>query len=286
MGGRRGLRARVGLAALGAVVAALLAPPASATWSLVAVDGETREVGVAIASCIGGVARTIRVAPGRGVVAAQAWTSFRGRDRAAEMLAAGASAEAVLDAVANADYDRWSLPLFELRQYGVAALAGAAAARAFTGGSTTDWKGDRQGEAVSVQGNMLRGAAVVDDALAAFRAAAAAGRPLAERLLAGLEAGAAAGGDWRCSRARAALSALLLVARPGDDPTAPWLELSSPDGEPADFGTIARQQLVQWWKRRSDGFDAAPLAPGEVSPVRDLRRRYEAWLRTAAQASR
>jgi uncharacterized Ntn-hydrolase superfamily protein len=279
---RRRVRARLGVLACAATL--LLAAPAAATWSLVAVDPVQREVGVAIASCIGGVERTLGVVPGRGVVVAQAWTSFRGRDRAVALLGQGVSPADVLAEIANVDFDRWSLSLFALRQYGVAALDGAGGgARAFTGASTTEWKGDLQGDGVSVQGNMLRGAEVVSRALAAFETAAALGLPLAERLLLGLEAGAAAGGDWRCSRAQAALSAVLLVARPGDAAAAPWLFLSSP-GEPAGVSTILAQQLTQFWKRRGEGFADAPLAPGETRPVHDLRRRYEAWRRASVEA--
>ena len=60
---------------MAAVLAALCAPgSASATWSIVAVDPETREVGIAVASCIGGVEVTAGIAPGKGVVTAQAMT--------------------------------------------------------------------------------------------------------------------------------------------------------------------------------------------------------------------
>jgi hypothetical protein len=115
------VRARLGVLSCVAILG--LSAPAAATWSLVAVDPVQREVGVAIASCIGGVERTLGVVPGRGVVAAQAWTSFRGRDRAVAMLGEGASPAEALAAIANADCDRWELSLFALRQYGVAALA-------------------------------------------------------------------------------------------------------------------------------------------------------------------
>ncbi len=69
----------------------LPAAPASATWSIVAVDPETREVGIAGASCIGGVEIIGGLVPGRGAVAAQASANLAGRDLAMDRLAAGSS---------------------------------------------------------------------------------------------------------------------------------------------------------------------------------------------------
>lgn len=65
---------------------------------------------------------------------------------------------------------------------------------------------------VAAQGNILVSGAVVDDAIAAFEAAEG---ELADRLLAGLLAGADAGGDSRCGD-QTATAAALLVARPAD----------------------------------------------------------------------
>jgi uncharacterized Ntn-hydrolase superfamily protein len=102
---------------------------------------------------------------------------------------------------------------------------------------------------VSVQGNLLQGPDVVRAALAAFEGQAC-GASLADRLLAGLEAGAARFGDRRCARSQAALSAFLSVAAPGDDPRRPLLEIVVPARE-----------------------------PGLESPLLPLRQRYEAWRR-------
>jgi len=63
-----------------------------------------------------------------------------------------------------------------------------------TGTSCVEWCGSVRGTDVSVAGNMLAGAAVLDRTLAAF---AAAEGSLAERLMTALEAGEAAGGDSR-----------------------------------------------------------------------------------------
>jgi uncharacterized Ntn-hydrolase superfamily protein len=75
---------------------------------------------------------------------------------------------------------------------------------------------------------VLRSAAVLDQSLAAFASATRkCGLPYS--LLRALEAGSEAGGDRRCSPEQTALSAFLIVARPGDDADAPYLRLVSPD---------------------------------------------------------
>ncbi len=65
---------------------------------------------------------------------------------------------------------------------------------AHTGNDCVGWCGSVRGVDVSVAGNMLAGADVVARTLEAFQATAGS---MAERLLAALEAGEAAGGDKR-----------------------------------------------------------------------------------------
>ena len=56
--------------------ALLTAGDAAATWSIVAIDPATREVGIAGASCIAGAQEIAGLAPGRGAIAAQAMANF------------------------------------------------------------------------------------------------------------------------------------------------------------------------------------------------------------------
>ncbi len=192
------------------------------TWSIVAVDPVTREVGVGAATCTVGVEMVRGVVPGRGVVAAQAYTNLQARNAATRALAAGADIDEVFRAARDAS-GRFGLSAWEQQQIGVATLDPEPRSRAHTGADTDAWAGARGAPAVSVQGNMLRGGEVVDCALAAFASEDPAhGRPpdLAERILRGLEAGAEAGGDNRCPFECPALTAFLCVARPDEDPEA------------------------------------------------------------------
>lgn len=228
-----------------AVLAALLMAvprPAHATWSITAVDPRTREVGIAGASCTPNVLGIAGVVPGRGVIAAQALTNGRARERGMEMLRAGASPAEIVRTVTDSTFD----PVYYFQQYGVAALGHAPAA--YTGAETDAWKGHEVDADVSVQGNILVGPQVVRDAMAAFRAAAADSvLTLADRLLLALEAGAAAGGDARCP-GQTALSAFLLVSGPDDRRDAQHLRLyvNGQSGAGANPVGLLRQRYDEW----------------------------------------
>jgi uncharacterized Ntn-hydrolase superfamily protein len=187
------------------------------------------------------------VVPGRGVIAAQAFTNGAGRDQGMRRLAEAASPQAIVDEIANADFDWLGLPLYRIRQYGVASLDAPDAPASFTGPWSLEWHGDARGPGVSVQGNTLYGSEVVADALAAY-AAAAERCPLPDRLLLALEAGAARGGDRRCSLQQTALSAFLIVAKPGDEPARPWLQLGVDDLEKGGANPVAllRGEFERW----------------------------------------
>jgi len=195
------------------------------TWSIVAVDPVTREVGVGAATCTVGVELVRGVVPGRGVLAAQAQTNLHARNEATKTLAAGACAEDVMRAACEAS-GRFGMSAFEDQQFAVAVLDPEPRVLAHTGTRTVAWSGSRGAPAVSVQGNMLRGPEVVDVALAAFASEGPTetghAPDLAERILRGLEAGAAVGGDNRCPFECPALTAFLAVAKPdeteGEDP--------------------------------------------------------------------
>ena len=157
------------------------------TWSILARDDEGR-LGIAIASRFFAVgALCMHTRRGVGAVATQALMNPLYGPAGLDLLQAGRSAQAVIEQVTAVDAGR------DQRQLHMLPAAGAAAA--FTGGQCVDWCGHHVDEDFTVAGNMLAGASVVEATARAFRAAQ--GRPLAERLLAALAAGDAAGGDKR-----------------------------------------------------------------------------------------
>jgi uncharacterized Ntn-hydrolase superfamily protein len=174
--------------------------PRKSTFSIVAADLETGEVGCAVQSKYFSVGSVVPWAwAGVGAVATQAaGVAVYGR-LALEALQRGATPEAALETVLADDPGR------ETRQLGIVTADGRAAA--FTGKDCLEWAGHRTGPGFAVQGNILAGEAVVDEMARAYTETVG---TLVERLVAALEAGQAAGGDKRGQQ-----SAALIVERAG-----------------------------------------------------------------------
>jgi uncharacterized Ntn-hydrolase superfamily protein len=159
-----------------------------ATFSITARCPRTGMLGIAVATRVPAVGAAVPHArAGVGAIATQAWTNpYLGMD-GLDLLGAGASPEEVRAALVAWDPD------IERRQFAIVDAAGRATA--FTGGETHAFAGHRVGEGVAVAGNLLAGPAVLEAMEAAFLATPDA--DLADRLLAALVAGEAAGGDRR-----------------------------------------------------------------------------------------
>jgi uncharacterized Ntn-hydrolase superfamily protein len=156
------------------------------TFSLVAADPTTGHLGVAAMTGMPGVGKLVAHARAqRGAAASQAMMNPYLAFDSLDLLADGCAAEEALRQVIDADPGR------EGRQFGVVDADGGSAS--FTGSLPEDWKGHRTGPYYACQGNRLAGPEVVDAAVEAFLGSA--GRPLAERFLAALDAGEEAGGD-------------------------------------------------------------------------------------------
>ncbi|MDM0115027.1 DUF1028 domain-containing protein [Variovorax sp. J22R133] len=157
------------------------------TWSILARDDDGN-LGVAIASRFFAVgALCVHSRRASGVLATQALMNPLYGAAGLELLSAGQPADAVVRSLVDADEGRAH------RQVHVLPARGAAAA--YTGAQCVDWCGHEVGEDFSVAGNMLAGPQVIMATAQAWLSSK--GRPLAERLLAALAAGDAAGGDKR-----------------------------------------------------------------------------------------
>lgn len=180
---------------------ALAGPPEPATFSIVAADPATGEVGVAVASRFFAVGAVVPFArAGVGAVATQASANTSYGPAVLDLLAHGVTPREAIGVVTRNDESR------SRRQLGAVSATGDAAT--FSGPECNAWAGGRSGPGYAVQGNILAGEAVVAAMEEAYLASG--GRPLAERLYAALAAGDAAGGDSRGKQ-----SAVLLVSRAG-----------------------------------------------------------------------
>ena len=158
------------------------------TWSIIARDSSTGQIGIAVATRFFAVgARVPHIAPGIGGVATQALVNpYYGID-GVKLLREGREPREVIDTLIATDDGR------EARQLHVMDIKGRIAAH--TGTECVDWCGHIQGDNFSLAGNMLAGAAVLDDTAQAFIGNA--GLPFAQRLIVAMKAGEAAGGDKR-----------------------------------------------------------------------------------------
>ena len=180
----------------------LVSTPAFATFSIVAFDPVTGDLGVAVASRVFGVGNHVPWAEaGVGAVATQAAMNGGYGPRGLELLRQGLTAQQVIDRLLAEDaFDRK-----EGRQVAVVDAKGNVAV--YTGAAANEWKGHIKGLHYSVQGNILTGPHVAEAMARAFENTQG---ELAERLFAALKAGDDAGGDRRGRQ-----SASVLVVRKG-----------------------------------------------------------------------
>jgi len=202
---RPGTRAFVGRAAavsVGSLIVALggliVAPAAEATFSIVARDPETGQIGAAVQSHWFQVSRVISVEPGVGAVASQSLADFAYGPGALELLTLGRSAEKTLEGLLASD----TAPHY--RQVAVLDADGGVAVH--TGGSCIAGAGHVKGEHYSVQANLMERDTVPAAMAKAFLAAEG---DLAERMMVALEAAQAERGDIRGQQ-----SAALIVVGP------------------------------------------------------------------------
>jgi uncharacterized Ntn-hydrolase superfamily protein len=182
----------------------VLEEPYFHTFSIAAFDPATGEVGVAVTTrnpCVGNGVPWVRV--GVGAVATQASTRTEYGPEIFDGMASGLTAEKALERALAGD-DRAAH-----RQIGV--IGPGAGSAQHTGSETRPWSGHRAGRNYVTQGNLLVGAGVLEAVARTFEASEGSGRHLADRLIAALEAGNAAGGDARKGRSQ---SAAVVVADP------------------------------------------------------------------------
>lgn len=191
----RAPRARGLLAGL--AVLSLLAPAATATWSIIAVNTRTREVSIGCATCLGGftlknILAVVRVGEGGGCVQSAIDGQGANRRRIWDGLIAGDSPQEILDLLSVTDGS------FEGRQYGIVDMTGLPVSR--SGSNNGAWAGGVAGIdgdiRYAIQGNVLTGAPVV---AAAEQALLNTPGDLGQRVIAAMEAARAMGGDGRCS---------------------------------------------------------------------------------------
>ncbi len=185
-----------------------LAAPAHATFSIVARDPDTGQLGAAVQSHWFSVGHVIWVEPGVGAVATQSLADFTYGPAGLELLRLGRSAKQTLEGLIASD----SAPFY--RQVAILDFDGDVVAH--SGEKCIAEFGHIVDEHFSVQANLMAKDTVPAAMAKAFREAEG---PLAERLVSALEAAQAEGGDIRGKQ-----SAAILVTASDHSTGRPWAD--------------------------------------------------------------
>lgn len=242
------------------------------TFSIVAADSTTREVGSAGASCVDLFQANISdpgflgdLLPDTGAINTQAYYLPANQNAARAKMRSGLSPQQLIEWLAKNDVGDNAA----LRQYGVAGFSGPQASSAgFTGVNTDNYKAHRIGHIAgihySIQGNILLGPAIIDSMEARFRRESG---DLACRLMAALQGAKVVGADTRCApNGTSTLFAFVKVAQPSDTYGEPSLSLGVRTRNNQRIEPVDSLQVL---------FDATknclPLSFGEAVPASPVR---------------
>lgn len=215
------------------------------TFSIVAIDTITGEIGSAGASCIdetaitGGAIIISDIIPGRGAIHTQSYWLSANQQNAHNRMLEGMSPQEIIDWLI--ENDAQNNP--GRRQYGIVDLDsnGSSRSAAFTGVLCLDYKNHITGPNYAIQGNILLGQQILDSMESRFLNTQGI---LAEKLMAALQGANVPGADTRCmANGTSSLSAFIRVARPTDTTGNFYCDLNVPS-VPAGMEPIDSLQVL------------------------------------------
>ncbi len=215
------------------------------TFSIVAVDTLSGEIGAAGATCLtsedcggcGGAIIITQVIPSVGAVNAQATVCLPNvnAEYVADQLMSGANAEEALASVLSNDQCQFGNTAD--RQYGVVSfIDNQALTASYTGESALSHAGHRTGDTYSIQGNILLGPEILDSMEARYLRATEAKLPIKDRLMEAMQGANVVGADSRCAPdGLSSKSAFLITTWLSDDDTqVAIVEDTEPGVDPID----------------------------------------------------
>lgn len=213
------------------------------TFSIVAVDPITGQVGSAGASCIAGSIIISDVHPGVGAIHSQSYWNSINQDSAASLMEQGYSPSAIIDWLIENDAENDP----SIRQYGVADLIDEGRSAGYTGENCYDYKGHFLGQNYAIQGNVLLGRVILEDMEFAFLTQYG---TFEEKLMAALMAANVTGADSRCTQyGTPAISGFIRVATPDDSPDSFYMDINV-DNAPLTINPLDSLNNLYWeWKK-------------------------------------
>ena len=198
------------------------------TFSIVAIDSITKEVGSAGATCgdavlwpgTRGAVLISDVIPGLGAIHTQSYWNEQNQDQAHEKLLEGYTAEEIISWLTYNDAENNP----SVRQYGAITLINdSIKSDAYTGENCFDYKNHIIGDNYAIQGNILLGQSILDSMESRFLNTPG---TLSEKLMASLQGAKVIGADTRCYDSQvSSLSAFLRVAKSDDPPNDFYIDI-------------------------------------------------------------
>jgi len=181
------------------------------TFSIVAVNPYTGEVGSAGASCIAGSIIISDIHPGHGAVHTQSFWLSGNQNLAEELMSIGYSPLEIIDSLINNDFQNNP----SIRQYGIVDLINNGRSAAFTGENCYDYKGQITGPTYAIQGNILLNEEILLLMEENFLETQG---TFTEKMMASLQGANIPGADTRClQNGTSSLSAFIRIAHPNDN---------------------------------------------------------------------
>ena len=207
------------------------------TFSIIAVDPNTGEVGAAGATCLfnqnDGIIDIISsLIPGKGGILSQAYVCIPNINlqNGIDQMNNGLSPDEIIDWLV--ENDQCNALSFYYRQYGIVDFDenGNVRTAGYTGTFADNYKEDRQGDTYSIQGNILLDQSVIDNMENNFNNTEGS---LAEKLMSAMQGANFAGADSRClDEGTSSATAFLIVYQPDDIVGQPSLELNVGSQQP------------------------------------------------------
>ena len=212
------------------------------TFSIVAVDTLTGQVGSAGASCIQGSIIISDIHPGLGAIHTQSYWNSSNQDNASSLMEQGYAPQEIIDWLVQNDAQNDPT----IRQYGVVDLLDGGRSAAFTGGNCSDFKGHKIGETYAIQGNILLGQSILDDMEEAFLTQYG---TFEEKLMASLMAANVVGADTRCTPyGTPSISAFIRVSDPNDYEGQLFMDINV-NNAPLTLNPLDSLHVLYWnWK--------------------------------------
>jgi len=212
------------------------------TFSIVAVNPATGEVGSAGASCIAGSIIISDIHPGVGAIHTQSYWNQSNQDSASSLMNLEYSPEEIIDWLI--ENDAQNNP--SIRQYGIIDLIDDGRSAGFTGENCFDYKNHILGQTYAIQGNILLGQEILDSMEIAFTSTYG---TLDEKLIAALLAANVSGADTRClPYGTPALSAFIRMAKSEDENDSFFMDINV-QSCPTNLSPIDSLFTLYWdWK--------------------------------------